>query len=119
MNKIINYLKTYLLFLIVLIIYLIVFSLIMYFELISYKTLNIINYIFVILLFFITGFRISNLERNKGYLNGFFISSILIILFTIISLILGKLNLSSLIYYISVILSSIFGGIIGVNKKTQ
>ena len=117
MNKIINYLKGYLLICLILIIYLSIISLLYYYEIINYKTTIIINYIFMILLFFILGFKTSKLERKKGYLNGFFVSIILVILFIIFALISGKIRYSSLFYYISLILSSITGGIIGVTKK--
>ena len=117
MNKIINYLKSILLFLIILIIYLIIISLIYYFELINYKTLSIINYIFMIILFLILGIKVSHLERKKGYLNGFLIATTLIILFALISLILGKISFSSLVYYLSLIISSMIGGILGIKEK--
>ncbi|MBR4178382.1 MAG: TIGR04086 family membrane protein [Bacilli bacterium] len=117
MNKIYNYLKSYILFITIFLIYLIIISAIYYFELFSYKTISVINFVFMIILFFITGFKISSLERNKGYFKGFIISICIIILFILISLISSKITLSSLIYYLSLILSSITGGIIGVTKK--
>lgn len=119
MNKIINYLKSYLLFFIILIIYLIAISLLYYYNLFNYKTICIINFIFIMLEFFILGFNISHKEGKKGYLNGFLISVFLVILFTVISLIIHSISFSSLIYYLSLILSSIFGGIIGVTKKVN
>ncbi len=116
MNKIINYLKSFGLFCIILVVYLLIMSLLYYFELLSYNTLSIINFIVSILLFFILGFRVSSLEGKRGYLNGFLIAVCVVILFMLISLIISKLTLSSLVYYLSLILSSIIGGIIGVSK---
>lgn len=117
MNKIINYLKSISFFSILLLFYVIVISILYYFELFSYNTLNIINFIVIIILFFILGYKISNLERKKGYLNGFLVSSVLVILFSLISLIFFKLEFSSLVYYLSLIVSSIIGGIFGVSNK--
>ena len=117
MNKIVNYLKTYLLFFIILIIYLLLVSLFKYLELFNYNTINIINYIFLIIMFFLLGFKISKIEKKKGYLNGFLISTFLIILFSLISLVINKINFSSLVYYLTLILSSIIGGIMGVKKE--
>lgn len=71
----------------------------------------------MLLIFFLLGFRISSLERNKGYLKGFIISVSIIIPFTIITLIMSKMTFISLVYYLSLILMSITGGIIGVQKK--
>ncbi len=120
MNKIINYLKCIGLFFIVLLVYLLLMTTLYYFEVFEYKLVSIINYIAIIIMFFLLGFKVSRLEKQKGYLNGFLISSILVILFVLVSLILSKLSFSSLVYYLSVILSSIVGGIIGVtNKKSS
>ena len=102
MNKIINYLKSYLVIFIVFLLYLIIISTIFYFELLSYKTTSIINYIFMIIIFFLLGRKVTIFERKKGYLNGFIISSILVILFALISL----------------IVSSMIGGILTINKKS-
>lgn len=117
MNKIINYLKSISLFLILFIIYILLISLIYYLELINDKTLNIINYIIILVLFFILGFKTSIYERSKGYLNGFIVSIILCFIFSIITLIFSKYTFSTLVYYLSLILSSITGGIIGIQKK--
>lgn len=112
-----NYIKTILKYLVIILIYSIIISILYYTELINYKTLRIINYIINILLFSLTGYKIASLERKKGYLQGFLISLILILIFTTISLIISKINFSTLVYYLSLISSSITGGIIGVSKK--
>lgn len=119
MNKIINYLKNISLFFIVLFIYLLLMSIIYYFELFSYKTINIINYIFMILLFFLLGFKTAYKEQRKGYLNGFLVSLVLIIVFFIITLFLTKIGFSNIVYYMSLILSSVIGGIVGVKEKNN
>ena len=85
MNKIINYLKSFGLFCIILVVYLLIMSLLYYFELLSYNTLSIINFIVSILLFFILGFRVSSLEGKRGYLNGFLIAVCVVILFMLVT----------------------------------
>lgn len=117
MNKVINYLKSISLFVIIFIIYLILISIFTYFEILPFKTIGIINYIAILLLFFILGYKSANLEGRKGYLNGFLISLILITVFLIITLIIDKIDLSKLIYFLTLITSSVTGGIIGVRKK--
>ena len=112
-----NYIKTILLYFIVLIIYLLFINIIYYFEIITFKTIRIFNYIFNLIMFFISGYKIASLEQKKGYLKGFTISTILIIIFIIISLIISKITFNSLVYYLSLITSSIIGGIFGVTKK--
>ncbi len=117
MNKIINYLKSISLFLIIFVVYLLLISIISYFELFSFKMISIINYIMILLLFFILGFKASNLEGRKGYLNGFLVSSVVIILFIFITLLSDKLDFSKLVYFLTLIASSVTGGIIGVGKS--
>ena len=119
MNKIINYLKSISLFLILFLIYLLIISLIYYLEILSYNTVSIINYIVILLLFFVLGFKTSSLERSKGYLNGFIVSTSICILFSIITLFISKYSFGALVYYLSLILSSITGGIIGVTKNSH
>lgn len=117
MNKIINYLKSISMFLLFFIVYLLLISLISCFELLSFKTIGIINYIMILILFFILGFKTSNLEQKRGYLNGFIVSLALVIIFIIITLIIDKIDFSKLVYFLTLITSSVTGGIIGVNKK--
>ena len=116
MNKLIYLLKTYIFIFIMLLIYLIIISIFSYYEIFNYKTVNIINYAFMIILVFILGFKYSKKLNKKGYINGFISSSILVIFFVLLSLIISKVNITSLIYYLSLILSSITGGIISLIK---
>ncbi|MBQ7790297.1 MAG: TIGR04086 family membrane protein [Bacilli bacterium] len=112
-----NYLKTIIFYFIALIIYLLFINLLYYFEILNFKFVRIINYIFNLIMFFIIGYKIASLERKKGYLKGFTISLIIIIIFVLITLITHKITFSSLVYYLSLITSSVIAGIIGVTKK--
>ena len=114
-----NYIKTILKYFLIVFIYTLIISILYYFEIFNYKTLRIINYLVNILLFSYTGYKIASLEGKKGYLNGFLISLIIIIIFILISLIISKISFSTLVYYLSLISSSITGGIIGVSKKNK
>ncbi len=118
MNRIINYIKSIFLFIIIFVLYLLLISIVSYFEVLSFKTIGIINYIVILLLFFILGYKSANLEGRKGYLNGFLVSLILISVFLIITLISDKIDLSKVIYFLTLITSSVTGGIIGVRKKS-
>lgn len=117
MNKIINYLKSISMFLIVFFVYLLLMSIISYFELFNYKTISIINYIAMIILFFLLGSKTAHMEQRKGYLNGFLVSLVLVIIFLIITLFISKIGFSNIVYYMSLILSSVIGGIVGVKEK--
>lgn len=55
---------------------------------------------------------------EKGYLIGLIIGSVCFCLITVLSLIMGSggISLNSLFHFVTVVLSSIVGGIMGVNK---
>lgn len=82
---------------------------------------NFLIFIFNIVAFFIFGYINGKNASNKGYLAGLKIGLLFISVFIIISLFLSWsiFNLSSIIYYISLILSSSFGAAIGINKKSE
>ena len=102
----------------ILLAYLLIFTTLNYLNLISYKTLCIISFIFTIILFFLNGFTIALKAKNKGYISGLIIGLITITIFLILAFIL-KTNpkVNSLIYFLILILSSTFGGMIGINYK--
>ncbi len=70
------------------------------------------------LIFFIIGFLSSNHHQKKGILTSFLYSFIIvIILFLIINLTNTKYNPLIIVKYLIFIISSIIGGIFGVNVK--
>ena len=71
----------------------------------------------MIVLFFLLGHKTAHMEQKKGYLNGFLVSLVLVIVFLIISLFISKIGFSNIVYYMSLILSSVIGGIVGVKEK--
>lgn len=119
MNTYKNYLKTIIKFFITLLIYISIVSIFNYFSIFSYNFTLIINYIFLLLLFGYTGYKISKLQKNKGYLNGFLISLVIVLLFCFIGAFHSHLTYTSLVYYLSLMVCSIIGGIIGVPNEKE
>ncbi len=117
MNIILTYLKSIYKFIILFIILLLISSLFYYLEILDLNVINIINYVLTLLLFYILGLKISKIRKSKGYLNGFIIGLIITLIFSLITIIISKYSLNTLIYYLTLILSSITGGIIGVSQK--
>ena len=80
---------------------------------------NLMIFIFNILAFFIFGFKNGKNVSNKGYLAGLKLGGLFLLLLIIISLFTAKniFSLSTIIYYIALLLASILGGSIGINKK--
>ena len=71
-------------------------------------------------LMFIIGIITGRNSNSKGYLKGLLVSVISILLLIIISLIFKiSLNINSLIYYIILVISTIFGSMIGINNKKK
>lgn len=119
LNKTINYIKSAAEIVIILLAYTLITTIFYYFEIINPNTLNILNYIITLILFIYLGYKTAKRNKEKGYLSGLIISLIISILFILISIITKDFKISSLIYYITLIASSIIGGIIGVSKTEK
>ena len=67
---------------------------------------------------FVAGRIIAKKIGDKGYLVGAIVGSVVFVVITILSLILGnKLSLNTLFHFVIVMLASISGGIVGVNSN--
>ena len=117
-----NYLKTFskalLLFLIILICSIIIITLINYFNIISDKTSKILLLIVTIISIIISSFKLGKNTSHKGLIEGLKFGLIISLSFIIISLLLKyNYKISNYLYYIIIIISSIFGSIIGKNRR--
>lgn len=114
------YFKGILYFYAILIVFLLVATLFNYFNVISYKTLSTLSFIFMIVLFIFIGFFIAKNSERKGYINGLIIGFINIVLLLILSLLLGENpKLSIGIYFLILLLSSTIGGMFGINFRIK
>ena len=80
-----------------------------------------IIFILTIALSFILSFKFGKNRINKGYLSGIKVSIIIIIIFNVLNFLLirNKYTIARLIYYLIIILVSVFASIIGINKKAS
>ena len=68
----------------------------------------------------VIGIILGRKSNNKGYLKGILFSTVCILLLTILSLIFKfTLNMNSLIYYVILLISTTFGSMLGINKKSK
>ena len=77
-------------------------------------------FILMILFFSITGFIYGKKAPSKGYLEGLKVGAIFIFFLILINLLFfqNHFSLERILYYVVLILSSIFSSMIGINKKS-
>ncbi len=82
---------------------------------------NLLIFIFNISLFFIFGLKNGKKANNKGYLAGLKVGGLFLLVLLIISLFTSKniFSLTTIIYYLVLILASTLGGSLGINKKSE
>lgn len=89
-----------------------------YIGLIPYNVFKIIRIIGLLLTFFIDGFLVGKKSNKKGWLNGLEASLILIIIFLLLNLLFkSKFTITTLVGYIILIIITIIGSMLGINKK--
>lgn len=72
------------------------------------------------ILMLILGIILGKKVNNKGYLNGLLFSTICILIMIILSLIFRfKLNINSIIYFVIILFSNVFGSMIGISLKQK
>lgn len=104
--------------LISMIIYLLLITILAHFNLITYKTVSIISFVFINLLFLFNGFKTGRRSERKGYLSGLIVGLISVLIMIFIGIIFSSpFSLKSLIYFAILILDSIVGGMLGINFK--
>lgn len=120
MNKLINYLKFISIFLILELMITFIMSLLNLVGVNSGIT-TIIMLVCNLILFFILNYFNAFKLKKKGFLEGIFLGLIFIFLMIIIKLILfrNSFGISTFIYYLILFITSILGGMIGVNKKNN
>ncbi len=120
MNKFINYLRFSGIFLILELFITFIVSILSLLGLNSGIT-SIIMFISNIIIFFILTFFNAVKLKKKGLIEGLILGAIFIVLMLIINIILFRshLRISTIIYYIILLIVSMLGGMIGVNKKSE
>ncbi|HHW69197.1 MAG TPA: TIGR04086 family membrane protein [Tenericutes bacterium] len=92
-----------------------------YFNVISYTLVNIFELLILTTSFWYAGYKIGNNSDKKGWLEGFKFSFIYVLLFFILNSVVfnNKFHIMDIIFYIIIILSTIFGSVFGINKKLK
>ena len=80
---------------------------------------NLIIFLFNIIMFFCLGFKNGKRVISKGYIAGIKMSLLFILLLIVINLFTARnfFSISTIVYYVILMLSGIAGSMIGINKK--
>ena len=114
-----NLLYTYLNFFISLLIGNLIVTIINYFNILSHNIINIITFIYPLILIIINSYYLGKKTNKKAFLEGLKFSSVIVTIFLIITLLTNSFKIKILIYYLILIISSIISSSIGINKKER
>lgn len=90
-----------------------------YFNLLGDSITKIFKLLIPIISLFVGGLLMGNWVNKKGYIEGLKFGIIVILVFIIFSFFIKTLKVNSIIFYIILLVSSIFGSMIGINKKKK
>ena len=119
-----TYIKTYGLRIIYIFIFIILSLLLTttlyYFNIINNQTYKILKIIICLLSVFINSYILGKNTLKKGYLEGLKLSLIIIPILFIITIISKKtLKFRIILYYLIILITSIFGSMLGINRKKE
>ena len=77
--------------------------------------------VFNVILFFILNFINAHTQKKKGFLEGIALGFLFLIIMIIIKLVLfnNSFKVSTFLYYLILFVTSVLGGMFGVNKKSD
>lgn len=119
MDNVKNYLIAIGYFLLVVAVFAIILTIFNYYDIVTNKLFKVIKVLIPSLALFIGGYKVGNNANKKGYIEGIKLSLIIIVILFMFSY-LGfnaSFSISLILYYIILIISSMLGAMIGINKK--
>jgi len=115
---ILNYLKSFIISVFGLFIFLFLLTLLNYFNIINGSVLSVLEIIISVLALFVGGMFVGRGSNSKGYLHGIYLGIIISIIFLASSLIFFdySFEIKSLLFYLILIVSSMIGAMVGISK---
>lgn len=99
---------------------LLILTLLYYFDYIGDGLYNILKIITLLFNIFISNYILGKKANNKGFLEGIKFGSIIIVLLFLITLLTSSpIRLRLILYYLIIMITAIFGGIVGISKKKE
>lgn len=115
-----NYIKSYIYIIGIILISLIIFTILNYFNVLNGNYFIILIFLSAFISFFVGGFLVGIKADKNGWVSGIKLSTILVLLFLILSLIFKlPIKFEGIIYYLLLIASTTAGSMVGINKKKQ
>ena len=90
-----------------------------YFNIFSDNLTKVLKLMTPIIGVFTGGIVIGRRTNKKGFVEGIKLALIIDIILIIVSLISGSLNVESILFYLILLISTIFGSMIGIQKKVK
>ena len=92
-----------------------------YINLIGSKTLSVLEILTPLIALFIGGFSIGRKSKKKGWLEGLKLSGIILVILILFQYLGLHIHFSvkTILFYILIIVSCIFGSMLGINKKAS
>lgn len=120
-----NYLKllgkSFLYMIIILFASTIIITLLNYINIFGNKLTTLAKIVISVISFFTGGFIMGKNSKQKGWLEGIKIGSIIIVILLLLNYIILKqsFDLKNIVFYLILLSSSIFGSMIGINKNVE
>lgn len=116
---VINYLKNIGYTFLIVIASCIIITTLNYFNILNGNILNIISIIIMFLSLFIGGLLTGRSASKKGYLEGIKFGGIMIVIILLLNLLVfnNKFTLINILYYLSLLLMSTIGSMLGIQKR--
>lgn len=94
---------------------------VLYYFLFSTKVVQILSFIYLLLVFFLFGYKGGKKAENKGFLAGLKIGGLFLLVLFVLNLIVTgfRFKTTSFIYYFLLLIVSVLGAMFGINTKKK
>lgn len=93
----------------------------LYYLLFSTKVVNVFTFLYMVVVFFLFGFKTGKKTENRGFLAGLKIGFLLLLVLLLFNLVFYQtgFKLIRVIYYMVLLFASVVGATLGINKKKE
>lgn len=114
-----NYLNSILYFILIILVGTVFITLFHYFSIFSIGVINGLKMFITIISGFISSFLLGKNCSKKGYLEGLKLGGIIVFILIILNLIFNSLSYKSIIFFMIILITSMLGSMIGINKHKR